>query len=428
MPWPLRLLVVWLALAPSLDSSSTLAVYWHLGGDPAPPALEAAPPVSPIPEAVEDAPQPDDADLEREDDDGVGVDPALSGDLDDGDLDGDDDGDGNDDDDDAGDGEAQWIVHVVAPRETLIAVATRYRVDHGMIRAWNGLSRRAKIKAGQRLKIHARRTPPPREELAYTVREGDTWKSIGRAHGVDVVDLRKINKERVRGDLTPGQTLEIWIDPTLYAAIQGDAPATPEAAAILPGGFSVGTPAEGKLVNGVRVPEHEDYALLYPGSAWGTTYAVRGLVDALHAWRTSTGYRGTLTLGAMSRERGRPIGGHLSHQSGRDVDIRLPLREGLREGLDPLPRRIAWDAVWALVLALESSGSVDRIFLDTRLQKRLYKVAKEAGADRATLRRLIQFPRGSSARRGLVRHSPGHDIHLHVRFRCAPYEVECAGH
>jgi murein endopeptidase len=26
-----------------------------------------------------------------------------------------------------------------------------------------------------------------------------------------------------------------------------------------------------------------------------------------------------------------------------------------------------------------------------------------------------------------VRHSPGHDIHLHVRFACADYESECAG-
>ena len=77
--------------------------------------------------------------------------------------------------------------------------------------------------------------------------------------------------------------------------------------------------------------------------------------------------------------------------------------------------------------AFAASGAVTRIFLDYRLQARLYKVAKEAGADRRTLRRLIQFPRGSRAGRGLLRHSPGHDIHLHVRFACADYESECAG-
>jgi murein endopeptidase len=129
----------------------------------------------------------------------------------------------------------------------------------------------------------------------------------------------------------------------------------------------------------------------------------------------------------MSRQRGRRIGGHLSHQSGRDLDIRLPLREGLADKLTPTPRRVDWTAVYALVRAFEASGAVTRIFLDYRLQARLYKVAREAGADRRTLRRLIQFPRGSRARRGLLRHSPGHDIHLHVRFACADYESECAG-
>jgi murein endopeptidase len=129
----------------------------------------------------------------------------------------------------------------------------------------------------------------------------------------------------------------------------------------------------------------------------------------------------------MSRQRGRRIGGHRSHQSGRDLDIRLPLRDGFADKVTPTPRRVDWAAVHALVRAFDESGAVTRIFLDYRLQKRLYKVAKAAGADRKTLRRLIQFPRGPAAGRGLVRHSPGHDIHIHVRFACAAHESECAG-
>lgn len=434
MPWWIAALVASIAAA-APERVSALGAYWNLPeetgffdaprGDPEP--TERAP----GDEDDDDEPEIDEV-VEREEDGGLDDDDGAEEEDDaDGETsdteDAEDPGD-TEDADDADTGEAQWVIHVVAPRETLIQIATRYRVDHGKIRAWKGLRSRAPIRGGQRLKILARRTPPPREALRYVVQEGDTWRSIARAHGVDPVDLRAYNKSRAGRALTPGQTLEIWIDPTLHAAIRADAPATALAATIPAGGFSVGTPNAGRLVNGVRIPEGDDYALRYPGSAWGTTYAVRSLVEVLSAWRETTGYRGTLTIGAMSRQRGRPIGGHLSHQSGRDVDIRLPLREGLADTLDPKPRRIAWDAVWALVLALEASGTVDRVFLDYPLQKRLYKAAKEAGADRAALRRLIQFPRGSAAPRGLLRHSPGHDIHIHVRFRCAPYELECAGH
>jgi len=213
----------------------------------------------------------------------------------------------------------------------------------------------------------------------------------------------------------------------LAAAVAADAPSSGPAAAIGPGGFSVGRPSDGRLVNGVQIPASADYDRRYPGSAWGTSFAVRHLVDILHRWREESDYDGLLRLGAMSRQRGRRITGHRSHQSGRDLDIRLPLRAGLPDKTTPTPRRVDWAAVHALVQAFAASGAVTQIFLDYQLQKRLYKVAREAGADRRTLRRLIQFPRGSAATRGLVRHSPGHDIHLHVRFACADYESECAG-
>lgn len=238
--------------------------------------------------------------------------------------------------------------------------------------------------------------------------------------------MRAYNIKRTGRRLYPGLELDVWRDPMLADAVAADTPSGP-AAGIRPGGFSVGRPSDGRLVNGVQIPESADYDRRYPGSAWGTSFAVRHLVETLHRWREQSDYGGLLRLGAMSRQRGRRIGGHRSHQSGRDLDIRLPLRKGLADTMSPTPRRADLVAVYALVRAFEASGAVTRIFLDYRLQKRIYKVAKEAGADRRTLRRLIQFPRGSGASRGLLRHSPGHDIHLHVRFACAAYESECAG-
>ena len=337
-----------------------------------------------------------------------------------------DDTDDTHDTDDTDATDATWVVHEVVPGETLAQLALRYRVDPGKLRAWNGLGSRARARPGVRLRVLARRGPPQRERVRYTVREADTWTSVARDHGADPADLRAYNIKRTGRRLYPGLELDVWRDPLIADAVATDAPSG-LAAAIRPGGFSVGRPSDGRLVNGVQVPESADYGRRYPGSAWGTSFAVRQLVDTLHRWREDSGYAGLLRLGAMSRQRGRRIGGHRSHQSGRDLDIRLPLRDGFADTMTPTPRRVDWVAVYALVRAFDASGAVTQIFLDYRLQKRVYKVAKAAGADRLTLRRLIQFPRGSAASRGLVRHSPGHDIHLHVRFACADYERECSG-
>ncbi|HGG57500.1 MAG TPA: hypothetical protein ENK31_06865 [Nannocystis exedens] len=209
--------------------------------------------------------------------------------------------------------------------------------------------------------------------------------------------------------------------------MESDAPPPGPAAKVSPGAYAVGRPHRGKLVNGTRIPQNsDDYELRYPGSSWGTTTSVRSLVVAIHNWRQSSGYRGRLAIGTMSRERGRPIGGHLSHQCGRDVDVRLPLREELKQTLTPLGRRVDWWALWQLIVALDETGYLSRVFLDYKLQKRLYKAAKEHGISRAERRRIIQFPMGRGSGRGLVRHPPGHDRHFHARFRCADYETECA--
>jgi murein endopeptidase len=127
----------------------------------------------------------------------------------------------------------------------------------------------------------------------------------------------------------------------------------------------------------------------------------------------------------MSRQRGGEVGGHLSHQTGRDLDIRLPLRAEIPQGLSPTPRRVAWDVTWELVQAFASGPSVQVIFLDYGSQRRLYKAAKAAGASEQTLDAMLQYPRGSKASLGLIRHSPGHEGHIHVRFGCGPAEVEC---
>jgi murein endopeptidase len=125
----------------------------------------------------------------------------------------------------------------------------------------------------------------------------------------------------------------------------------------------------------------------------------------------------------MSGPKGGPLGEHKSHQTGRDLDIRLPRKAGVPKYLELYARRVDWKATWDLVKAIAQTDIVV-VFLDYDRQKHVYKAAKDAGATKDELR-LLQYPRGRHSGVGLVRHYPGHDRHLHARWGCGPCETEC---
>ncbi|MCA9718034.1 MAG: penicillin-insensitive murein endopeptidase [Myxococcales bacterium] len=320
---------------------------------------------------------------------------------------------------------ARWFRHTVVKRETVEQLALRYRVKASSLREWNKLGALTQPEEGDRLRVFSAITTPPREPVEYTLREGDTWVSIARPFGANPADVRRYNYLRVRRNLDPGEVVVVWSDPTIRDAITRDAPPPGPAAEIRPGAYSYGFPHRGELVNGVRVPESDAYVLRYPNSAWGSTYAVRAAVTALHGFRARAGYGGLVRLGTMSRQRGGKVGGHRSHQSGRDLDVRLPLRAELDQQLQPSKRRVDWLATWHLIDAFLQTGAVKVIFFDYRRQKLIYRAARDAGVDEATLDEVLQWPIGKGELDGRVRHSSGHTGHIHVRFRCAPYETEC---
>jgi LysM repeat protein len=320
----------------------------------------------------------------------------------------------------------KWIRHRVVPRESLTRIALRYGVKVSSIKEWNKLGDEAVLKPRQKLKVFARKFPPKRELIDHVAAVGDTWGSIARAYGVAPSDIRSYNVRRTGRRLDVGEKVYIWIDPIIYDEIQGHAADPGPSAEVYPGGFSVGTPNEGQLVNPAKIPESDDYDLRFVKSVYGTSLAVRATVHAMNDFRSRTDYPGVIWLGTMSRERGGDLGQHKSHQTGRDLDVRLPLREGVPSGLKPIGRRIDWLATWHLINAFLDTGEVQVIFFDYGRQRRVYKAAQEIGISEEELDRVLQYPIGKMASRGRVRHSHGHDAHIHVRFRCAQWETECA--
>jgi hypothetical protein len=82
------------------------------------------------------------------------------------------------------------------------------------------------------------------------------------------------------------------------------------------------------------------------------------------------------------------------------------------------PDDVDWHAAWALIEAFVDTGVVQSIYLERQLQRRLRRAAKGMGASMERINAIIHP-------NGIVRHSPGHKGHIHVRFRCSPEATRC---
>lgn len=191
---------------------------------------------------------------------------------------------------------------------------------------------------------------------------------------------------------------------------------------------SIGYPFEGRLENGIPFPrEFQGYQLRSVEHTYTTPELIGALLDAIEGVRRDFPDTCDLYLGDFSKPGGGPwYPVHKSHQNGRDVDIGMyakgnvpltnlvPMNE---ENLD-LPKN------WSLVLHLLNSHLVERIFVDTSVQRLLYNYALSQGYDKNFLDKVFQVGSGGYEYT-FVRHEPGHRDHMHVRF-VAPWS-ELAG-
>lgn len=317
----------------------------------------------------------------------------------------------------------RWIGHVYRTRQRLSEVAARYGVTLAEVRRWNEEKVEAGLRPGMTLRVKARIVPVDEVLLRHRVGLWETWPDVAAQYRVDPRDLRAWN--RGVDELGPGVVLDVWFDPgrpwTVYRR-PGRALEAPE---VRDGGRSVGRPHRGRLEHGVAVPESPHYDVVFPRLAWGSSHTVRNLVSAVTAFRGRSGYEGTVEIASLSREVGRRLPPHVSHQSGRDVDIRLPLLPTVPVTRRPNPDEIDWLATWALIESLLETGEVRYIFLDLPLQRRLHYAARSLGWRHEDLVKIIQWPYEYGDEMPVIRRSPGHDGHIHVRFKCGPDEPRC---
>ncbi len=324
--------------------------------------------------------------------------------------------------------EPEWIKHTVAPKERVSQLSARYGVKREDIVEWNKLKHsRVSLRKGRKIKIKTARIPPPREQITHVVEEGQEWFDVAVEHRVSTKDLRAWNYRVRSKPLKPGQELIVWIDPGFPRTVNCKRGTPPPPLEFRKDAISRGRPQYGRLKNGILLPESPLWTRRETGInvLWASSHTVENLEKAFRSLRVDAGYDGEVIIGSISRKRGGRFPPHVSHRTGKDIDIRLPLLPGVIPNTYPRPDVVDWAGLWELIKALVDTGEVSMIFFDWRLQKHLYKAARQEGFTEEELRPVIHWPRKEHKWESIVRHSHGHKGHIHVRFLCGVDEDKC---
>jgi murein endopeptidase len=173
---------------------------------------------------------------------------------------------------------------------------------------------------------------------------------------------------------------------------------------------SLGPPNDGRLVGGVPLPEGPAWAMPEDRTrAFATAETIAAVTAALQAYGARFPNTTPIQMGDLSARRGGRIYGHQSHQSGRDVDIRLVM--------DDAGERFDADRNWFLVKTLVDTSDVRQVFLN-RSEQAWLRAAADADVGAAKAQAYFD----------LIDHEPGHTIHMHVRFACAREDKRCVGY
>ena len=191
---------------------------------------------------------------------------------------------------------------------------------------------------------------------------------------------------------------------------------------------SHGSPNRGRLRFGEPLPPADKYVTLYQHRTFGTYYATSEIKRVFDAYALARPHADPVMVGDMSFRAGRRIKPHLSHRTGRDVDITYPRLDEAPsyKRFHPIRRRNldAANTLW-LVKSFVAGGAVEVIFMDYWVQRAVYREAVRQGAPEAWLEAVFQYPRWGGKRDAIVRRSRGHDDHMHIRFSCQSTDLRC---
>ena len=184
--------------------------------------------------------------------------------------------------------------------------------------------------------------------------------------------------------------------------------------------------ASGYLLN-AKTLEDSPYWIKRRFRGYGTPEMLAAIKAGVHALRTRFPNAPPLIIGDLSKRYGGHFPPHLSHQSGRDADIGYFVRGYYSHRLKGLSRvshhTIDAEKTWTFLSGMIKTGLVESMFIDYRLQKKLYHYAKtQKEWSQRELKRIFSYPLWKGK---MISHLSGHSDHMHIRFY-APLSAQSA--
>ncbi len=250
------------------------------------------------------------------------------------------------------------------------------------------------------------------DAITYTVLRGGTLLNVANLYKLHHHEIIELNP-----NVDPNTNLEPRTEVVVFDASNRDSE-------------SVGAPHRGRIVGAMPMPNGPGRIITAERwKTWATRPTVEQLDRVLRRWAKRFPDGPPVLVGNLSDRDGGPLAPHKTHQSGRDVDLSyIATWDG--------NSRVVWQKMnannldaaktWSLLKMLVAHADVEAIFIDRSIQKLLLKHAKTHGTVRGNrLAEWLEVAAGKNPKEALIRHVPGHDDHIHVRFACRPDEKRC---
>ncbi|MBK6918047.1 MAG: penicillin-insensitive murein endopeptidase [Deltaproteobacteria bacterium] len=249
-------------------------------------------------------------------------------------------------------------------------------------------------------------------QVRWTVERRMPLVDVAGNWGMWPKDLRELN---------PGYDADAWVDAGTRLVVHVADPRKPTQ--------SVGAPNKGHLLRGIPLPEGPAWRLReHRPRAFGSATTITALLTAMRAYAAADPSAPALRIGELSRRSGGHIDPHVSHRSGRDVDIgyvlKDPAPEGERFWRAATESSIDAPRTWAFVQALIATGDVQQIFISAKLQRVLAREAAKH-VSREEVERIFSAANPDARVHTIVKHEHGHRDHMHVRFACEDGNLRC---
>jgi murein endopeptidase len=253
------------------------------------------------------------------------------------------------------------------------------------------------------------------DEVRWTAPSRMRLTNLAMRWGVQTKSLLALNPEL--------DDPQAWVEPDMQLVVYRADPDTPPQ--------SIGAPNSGRLRGGIPLPEGPYWKMRdHRPRAYGTAWTVESLVKAFTAYGEAFPDGPLVHMGEISARGGGRVRPHVSHRSGRDVDIGYILRPGAlgdRHWAAATEETFDAEKNWFLIKALIDTGRVQTIFMSSRLQRLLVEEARKELSEEE-LAPYFRHAQAETDERPMIVHWKGHRDHMHVRFKCNPEHRRCQPH